>query len=88
VEDDNTAMGAAVNIAARMEQHAPPGGLRISHDTWSQERGAASVERGLQGLATPMVGRDAELQRLLKPPAARRHRQSRPAVHPSGASGC
>jgi class 3 adenylate cyclase len=27
VEDDNTAMGAAVNIAARMEQHAPPGGL-------------------------------------------------------------
>ena len=96
VEDDNTAMGAAVNIAARMEQHAPPGGLRISHDTWSQvrglfeldeqpplqvkgieapmqtylvhaalERGAASVERGLQGLATPMVGRDAELQCLL-----------------------
>jgi len=96
VEDDNTAMGAAVNIAARMEQHAPPGGLRISHDTWSQvrglfeleaqppllvkgieapmqtylvraalQRGAASVERGLQGLATPMVGRDAELQRLL-----------------------
>jgi len=90
-------MGAAVNIAARMEQHAPPGGLRISHDTWSQvrglfeleaqpplqvkgiaapmqtylvraalERGVASVERGLQGLATPMVGRDAELQRLLQ----------------------
>ena len=97
VEDDNTAMGAAVNIAARMEQHAPPGCLRISQDTWSQvrglfeleaqpmllvkgiaapmqtylvraalERGAASVERGLQGLATPMVGREAELQRLLQ----------------------
>jgi class 3 adenylate cyclase/tetratricopeptide (TPR) repeat protein len=107
VEDDNTAMGAAVNIAARMEQHAPPGGLRISHDTWSQvrglfeldaqpplqvkgieapmqtylvraalERGAASVERGLQGLATPMVGRDAELQRLLQVVAqARQTRQ-------------
>jgi class 3 adenylate cyclase len=30
------------------------------------ERSAASVERGLQGLATPMVGRDAELQRLLQ----------------------
>ena len=29
------------------------------------ERSAASVERGLPGLATPMVGRDAELQRLL-----------------------
>jgi class 3 adenylate cyclase/tetratricopeptide (TPR) repeat protein len=106
VEDDNTAMGAAVNIAARMEQHAPPGGLRISHETWSQvrglfelqaqpplqvkgidapmqtylvraalERGAASVERGLQGLATPMVGRDAELQRLLQ--TVERARQTR-----------
>ncbi len=106
VEDDNTAMGAAVNIAARMEQHAPPGGLRISHDTWSQVRGlfeldaqpplqvkgidapmqtylvhaaldrrVAQVERGLQGLATPMVGRDAELQRLLQ--AVERARQTR-----------
>jgi class 3 adenylate cyclase len=28
------------------------------------ERNAASVERGLKGVATPMVGRDAELQRL------------------------
>ena len=96
VEADNTAMGAAVNIAARMEQSAPPGALRISHDTWSQVRGlfemqpqpplhvkgvdaplqtylvhaaldrsTASLERGLQGLATPMVGRQAELQRLL-----------------------
>jgi len=96
VEADNTAMGAAVNIAARMEQSAPPGTLRISHDTWSQVRGlfdlelqpplqvkgieapmvtylvraardrsVASVERGLQGLATPLVGRDGELQRLL-----------------------
>jgi class 3 adenylate cyclase/tetratricopeptide (TPR) repeat protein len=96
VEADNTAMGAAVNIAARMEQSAPPGGLRISHDTFSQvrglfevesqaplqvkgvdapmqtylvraalERSGASVERGLQGVATPMVGRQAELQRLL-----------------------
>ena len=106
VEADNTAMGAAVNIAARMEQHAPPGGLRISHDTWSQvrglfdleaqpplqvkgieapmqtylvraalERSAASVERGLQGLATPMVGRNAELQRLQD--AVARARESR-----------
>ena len=107
VEDDNTAMGAAVNIAARMEQHAPPGGLRMSHDTWSQvrglfeleaqppllvkgieapmqtylvsaalERGFDSVERGLQGLATPMVGRDTELQRLLHAVAqARQTRQ-------------
>jgi predicted ATPase/class 3 adenylate cyclase len=96
VEADNTAMGAAVNIAARMEQSAPPGGLRISAETWNlvrglfdveaqpqlmvkgvaepmktylvlgaRERSSASVERGVQGLATPMVGRDADLQRLL-----------------------
>ncbi len=96
VEDDNTAMGAAVHIAARMEQSAPPGSLRISHDSWSQVRGLfevepqlplqvkgvdapmltylvraaldrsfSGVERGLQGLNTPMVGRQAELQRLL-----------------------
>ena len=95
VEHDNTAMGAAVNIAARMEQHAPPGGLRISHDTWGHVRGLfeletqpplqvkgiaapmqtylvstardrvlAQVERGLQGLRTPMVGRGDELLRL------------------------
>ena len=29
------------------------------------ERSVASVERGLQGLRTPMVGRSTELQRLL-----------------------
>lgn len=107
VEADNTAMGATVNIAARMEQSAPPGTLRISHDTWALvrglfavepqppllvkgvaapmqtylvsgalERSVASVERGLQGLATPMVGRDAELQRLLDTVAqARQTRQ-------------
>jgi class 3 adenylate cyclase len=91
VDADNTAMGAAVHIAARMQQSAPPGGLRISHDTWSHVRGlfeaeaqpplqvkgvdaplqtylvravrdrqAAGVERGLPGLRTPLVGRQAE----------------------------
>ena len=106
VEADNTAIGVAVNIAARMEQTAPPGTLRISQDTWSQVRGlfdlqaqpplqvkgieapmqtylvraaldrnVAHVERGLQGLNTPMVGRQAELQRLLI--AVARARQTR-----------
>jgi class 3 adenylate cyclase/tetratricopeptide (TPR) repeat protein len=59
VEDDNTAMGAAVNIAARMEQSAPPGGLRISHDTWSQVRGLfdAQPQPPLQvkGVELPML---------------------------------
>jgi class 3 adenylate cyclase/tetratricopeptide (TPR) repeat protein len=39
VEADNTAMGTAVNLAARMEQAAPPGGLLISQDTYALVRG-------------------------------------------------
>ena len=96
VENDNSLSGLPVNIAARLEQAAPAGTLRISDDTWALVRGAfdaepqpplqvkgvdvplkshlvraardrsvATVERGLQGLSTPMVGRQAELQRLL-----------------------
>ncbi|MBT9487674.1 MAG: AAA family ATPase [Rubrivivax sp.] len=87
-EADNTLTGDTVNIAARMEQAAPPGGLRISAETWAHVRGqfdgqpqpplvvkgmaepmatwlvqsvrAGGVERGIAGLAVPMVGRDAE----------------------------
>jgi hypothetical protein len=42
--DDGTIRGIAVNVAARMEQTAPPGGLRISHDTYAQVRGVFDVE--------------------------------------------
>jgi class 3 adenylate cyclase len=95
-EADRTAMGQAVHLAARMEQSAPPGRLRISHETWLQVRGLFAVEaqpplvvkgheaplqtwlvsgvtrnperaalRGIEGLAPPMIGRDAELDSLL-----------------------
>ncbi len=118
VDADNTAMGAAVNIAARMEQSAPPGGLLISHDTWSLvrglfevepqpplrvkgvdapmqtylvqaalERSVASLERGLQGLATPMVGRQAELQRLLQAAALARQTRQLQALTVQGDAG-
>jgi len=43
VEGENTAMGQTVNIAARMEQTAPPGGLRISHGTYRHVRGVFDV---------------------------------------------
>ena len=36
--------GQAVNIAARMEQTAPPGKLRISHDTYGHVRGIFTLE--------------------------------------------
>ena len=39
VDNDNTLRGLAVNVAARMEQAAPPGALRISQDTWALVRG-------------------------------------------------
>ena len=90
-----TIRGLAVNIAARMEQTAPSGALRISHATYTQVRGVFDVEpqdpilvkgvdepiqsylvrranprafriatRGIEGVATRMIGRDAELEAL------------------------
>jgi ABC-type oligopeptide transport system substrate-binding subunit/class 3 adenylate cyclase len=90
-----TAMGDAVNLASRMEQSAPPGGILISHDTYRHVRGVFDVEpqeplhvkgraepvgtylvqrakprafrkpvRGVEGIETRMVGREAELKYL------------------------
>ncbi len=95
VDAEASIRGSAVNIAARMEQTAPPGGLRISHDTYRHVRGVFDVElqppmevkgvdqpvvtylvqrakprsfrvptRGVEGVETPMVGRDRELRLL------------------------
>jgi len=95
VDGDGTIRGIAVNIAARMEQTAPAGALRISHDTYAQVRGLFEVQaqaplsvkgvdapvhsvlvqralprsfrvatRGIEGVATRMIGRDAELAAL------------------------
>ena len=95
VDADGSIRGIAVNIAARMEQTAPAGALRISHDTYAQVRGLFEVEaqeplavkgvdapiqsylvlrakprsfrigtRGIEGVATRMIGRDAELEQL------------------------
>jgi class 3 adenylate cyclase/tetratricopeptide (TPR) repeat protein len=44
VEEDRTAAGMAINIAARMESSAPPGGLRISQSTYRHVRGLFDVE--------------------------------------------
>ena len=39
VDADSSIRGATVNVAARMEQSAPPGRLRISHDSYRHVRG-------------------------------------------------
>ncbi len=90
-----TAMGDAVNLAARLEQAAPPGGVLITHDTYRHVRGVFDVlpqepvtvrgkseplqtyvvlqakprafrlgTRGVEGVETRTVGREAELQVL------------------------
>jgi class 3 adenylate cyclase len=95
VDADGSIRGIAVNIAARMEQTAPAGALRISHDTYAQVRGLFEVDaqeplavkgvatpiqsylvtrakprnfrigtRGIEGVITKMIGRDAELEQL------------------------
>ena len=100
VDAEGSIRGAAVNLAARMEQSAPPGRLRISHDSFRHVSGLFDVEaqlvsvkgvaapvrgylverrrptafrvpnRGIAGLATPMVGRAAELAAVMSSLAA------------------
>ena len=43
VDGEHTIRGMTVNIAARMEQTAPVGGLRITHATFAQVRGVFDV---------------------------------------------
>ena len=95
VDAEGSIRGIAVNVAARMEQTAPAGALRISHDAYAQVRGLFEIERqealavkgvdepiqsylvlrakarsfrigsrGIEGVATRMIGRDAELEAL------------------------
>ncbi len=95
VDAEHSIRGSTVHIAARMEQSAPPGGMRISHDTYRHVRGVFDVQtqppltvkgldeplvtylvqrakprafrvatRGIEGVETRMIGRDAELEQL------------------------
>jgi len=62
VDAEGTIRGFTVNIAARLEQTAPPGRLRISHDTWRQVRGVFEVEAQAPLL---VKGQDEPLQTYL-----------------------
>ena len=59
VDEGGSIRGISVNIAARMEQTAPAGGLRISHDTYRQVRGIFSIEPQpplpIKGVDTPIT---------------------------------
>ncbi|MDQ2780840.1 MAG: AAA family ATPase [Pseudomonadota bacterium] len=58
IDADGSIRGQAVNIAARMEQTAPAGALRISHDTHLLVRGLFEVQAqaplAVKGLDEPM----------------------------------
>ncbi len=107
-----TAMGDTVNVASRLEEVAPPGGILIGHDTYRHVRGVFSVSeqqpltvkgkreplrtylvtgtrprafrvaaRGVEGIETRMVGRDAELALLQQAMAhAIEHRRGRVVI--------
>lgn len=59
VDGDNSVRGTSVNIAARMEQTAPVGALRISRDTWRLVRGLFEMDEEppiqIKGCAEPVV---------------------------------
>jgi class 3 adenylate cyclase/tetratricopeptide (TPR) repeat protein len=95
VHREFTASGDAMNLAARLQSNAPPGGILISHDTYRYVRGVfdvtpqppltvkgkseplqtylvrrakprpfRSAARGVAGVETRTIGRDAELESL------------------------
>jgi class 3 adenylate cyclase/predicted ATPase len=72
VDADGTIRGFTVNVAARLEQTAPPGTLRISQETWHQVRGAFEGER--QPPIT-VKGHDEPLVTWLVTRALPRHRR-------------
>jgi class 3 adenylate cyclase len=59
VSEEASIRGHTVHVAARMEQTAPRGRLRISHDTWQQVRGVFDVEAqpplAIKGQDAPMA---------------------------------
>ena len=71
VDAEGTIRGIAVNIAARMEQTAPAGALRISHDTYAQVRGMFEVERAAAAAGQGLRRAGAQLSRRSAPSRAR-----------------
>ena len=72
VDAQSNIRGFHVNVAARMEQTAPVGGLRISHDTYRHVRGVFDVEPQppiqVKGVEAPLL---TYLVRRSKPRAFR-----------------
>jgi class 3 adenylate cyclase/tetratricopeptide (TPR) repeat protein len=76
VDAGNTIRGATVNLAARMEQHAPPGTLRISQDTARLVQGlfdlSAQAPLSVKGHDQPLASWLVERRRPPRAAALRR----------------
>ena len=75
VDAEGSIRGAVVNVAARMEQSAPAGGLRISHATYQHVRGVFDVTEQplitVKGIESPVRSYlvDRARPRALRTPA-------------------
>ena len=76
VDAEGTIRGNAVNIAARMEQSAAPGTLRVSVDTYRLVQGRFDVQEGqslrIKGIDAPMLTYRVERERPRSAQAVRR----------------
>ena len=76
VDADGTIRGSAVNIAARMEQSAAPGTLRVSVDTYRLVQGRFEVQQAqairIKGVDAPMLTYRVERERPRSAQAVRR----------------
>jgi tetratricopeptide (TPR) repeat protein len=64
-EAQDTVMGKAVNLAARLESAAPPGGLLISHDTYRHVRGVFNVQP-LEAITVKGFAEPVQIYRVLE----------------------
>ena len=76
VDAEGTIRGSAVNIAARMEQSAAPGTLRVSVDTYRLVQGRFDVQEGqairIKGIDAPMLTYRVDRERPRSAQAVRR----------------
>lgn len=118
VDAEGSIRGSVVSLAARMEQLAPPGGLRIHHDTYRHVRGVFNVTaeapllvkgsadpqptylvhsakprafrvvtRGIEGVESRLVAREAEFEQLQEAFAALFEQPCLQIVHVVGEAG-
>ena len=82
---DYTIIGGAVNLAARLQAHAEPGQILLSHETWALVRDAVSAEERpaieLKGIAKPVRCHLVQDEAAEEPQTARTIREEQDGLH-------